>query len=324
MVEINISKQVSKILSRFDRKISSSPTYSSALESLKKDPSCSEYLRVGTVKNLKEDQKQSINLKELYQESIGKYLKQTSPRSFTPDISAIYKPETRSTTPKLYKNTTQILKKPSNFHPKLNKNSLKIAAKLGDPKDRLLNSSMVKIPAQEDQFSYQPEINQKSKILAKSNGKQRWETLFTQGEEKRKDIEKLRKILEEKEKDQSEFIFKPSILQPTNISNPTETIERLTNWAKSREQKLKEKKDSEIDKDMKECTFMPRINEIIQCEESIAEIKGVTPYIERGKKIKSTMNTQNTSQMIVSKDLNKKKYTELVEALHQELQSLEL
>ena len=184
MVEISISKQVSKILSRFDQKLISSPSYEQTLKIVGKESEFlrpkknfpNDYLFRSTTPDIsKEESRSTINLKELYNQSLAKYTKQPSPRSLTPDIVPIQKEE-RCTTPNHDKNYTQIVKKNSNFQPKLNKNSLKIAAKLGDAKDRLTTSTTHKNLAADEHFTYKPQINSKSKIIAnttKIDGKQR-------------------------------------------------------------------------------------------------------------------------------------------------------
>ena len=171
MVEISISKQVSKILSRFDQKLISSPSYEQTLKIVGKESEFlrpkknfpNDYLFRSTTPDIsKEESRSTINLKELYNQSLAKYTKQPSPRSLTPDIVPIQKEE-RCTTPNHDKNYTQIVKKNSNFQPKLNKNSLRIAARLGDPQERLVTSSSKFIEAPDELFTFHPEIKNNKK-----------------------------------------------------------------------------------------------------------------------------------------------------------------
>ena len=331
MAEISITKQMSKILLRIDKKLGSSPTYS-ALDSIKNTIRNNELILRSTTPEIpKIEPKTTINLRNLYHESIGKFLKQPSPRSQTPETTAPVKLEERPKTPTLSKNSTQVLQKSSKFQPKLNKNSLKIAERLGNSKDRLTTSTSKMSTAPDECFAYKPEINKKSNKIAnslKKDTKYRWEALYALNDQRKKDIEQLKSTLQLNDKSQEECIFKPQVLQPSINSNPANTVERLTNWAKNREVKLKERKDNIIDKDMKECTFMPKIQEtqeFIPAQENLSEIKGISPYIQRGKRLKTEKTQENLSQIVtVSKDINKKKYDELLEALHNELQSLEL
>ena len=331
MVEIGISKQMSRILSRFDKNLNTSPTCPGSIDPFTFAPnSKSNFLRSSTPELQQDQSKSDLNLKDLYHESIGRFLKQPSPRAYTPDLTLPLNQEQRSKTPTLSKNSTQILRKSSNFQPKLNKNSLRIAARLGDPQERLVTSSSKFIEAPDELFTFHPEINKRSKKLADVSGiytKNRWEALYAHGEEKKKQNEQMKALLDlkETEKTHSECLFKPQVLTPSVNSNPSHTVDRLNKWAKGRELRLKEKKDSEIDKDLKECTFTPKIKEFQQSRENLTEIKGISPYIQRGKKLQIEKPLESTfGPTSKSKDIDKKKYESLLKALHDELQSLEL
>lgn len=314
---------MSKILSRFDKTLNSSPGLCKTTV-----PALSSFLKPSGSDHQKSTTSSKLNLKDLYYDSIGKLLKPTSPTSSTPDITLPITPAKRSKTPTLSKNSTQILKT-SKFQPKLNKNSLKIASRLGSSHDRLTTSTPRILPIPDENFSFHPEINNKSKLLSSSRieSKHRWEALYANSEEKREKIEQLKSILQLKETDlqKESCVFKPQILQPSVNVKPTETVNRLNNWARVKEMKLKEKKDNEIDKDLKECTFAPKIIELQGFAEQVREIKGLAPYINRGKRLQiekplsATLasNTQN-------KDINKKQYSALVQALHNELLSLDI
>jgi len=127
------------------------------------------------------------------------------------------------------------------------------------------------------------------------------------------------------ERKKEAFTFRPNILQPSLEVDSNKTVERLENWAKGKDQKIRERKDREIDKDMKECTFAPKFIEPQHSTKSLSNIKGVSKYVERGQRLK-TDKSQDLFQLSSSskKDLNKKKFFELQQALHDELFSLDL
>lgn len=319
-----------KVLTRFENKLSSSPGYVRALEFIQHGQSSKDLLNKTPTQQLsQESTKKNMNIKDLYYESIGKYLKPESPRSHTPDIATLPKKDNdRPSTPLITNIQGQAFRKPMKFQPKLNKKSMKIASKLGDPKDRLMGSSSSRFVEPDDPFTHQPEINKKSQKIASSrdDGKNRWDALYTHGEEKRKNIEKLRSELQLRDKTPEECSFKPQILQSKSSRDPRAVVERLSKWAEVKETKIKEKKEAGIGKDMKECTFNPKLFETKQYNDNFTEIKGVSSFIERGKKIKNDLSLEGTTMTstTITKDMNKKKYKELIGVLHDELQSLEI
>lgn len=341
MSEISISNQVTKILSRFDQKISIPAQ--STLDQILRKPTTPEYFKDSSINYDKknsstlENSKTLKSLKAIYEASFNKPLTIDQKldnssqifRSKTPDqiIPANKSTQYRAGSPAITKSSTQLAQNPLKFQPKLNKNSLKIASKLNIPKDRLTTSSTPKLIPRDESYTYRPQINKKSqKILQKNpENKPRWDTLYTKGREKQREIEKNRTENEEREeKEALNCSFRPNILQPSSNVNPSQTVERLAVWAKNREVKLKEKKETEAGKDLKECTFMPKITEILNFPETLTEIKGISRYIQRGKMIKNSGLEETFISQPVSRDINKKKYNELVEALHNELQSLEI
>lgn len=319
-----MSSQVSKILSRFERKLSSSPSFIKTLDFVE-NPVCSSPKKSQIPQN---SSPAFQTLKTLYQDSIVKYFKSESPRSMTPDNNSVpaLTQEYRSVTPSSTSTSTRSQKALPLFQPKLNKNSVKIASKLGNPRERLLTPNATQV-IEEELFSYKPKINKKSQKIDKNKNEtdHRWNTLYAQGKEKRIERERIRMEIEMHERKKEACTFKPQILQPSFAIDSHKTIERLENWAKGKNQKLKEKKDKEIDKDMQECTFAPRLIEPQHSTKSLSNIKGVSKYVERGQRIK-TDKSQDLLQVSSNpqKDLNKKKFFELQLALHDELFSLEL
>jgi hypothetical protein len=264
-------------------------------------------------------------LQEIYQNSIGKYLR-TELRSKTPDLPEPELSKPRSTTPTIPKSPSQATPSSHQFQPKLNKNSLKIASRLNSSKERLLPSSTPKLLSRDEEFTYHPQINKKSQIISskKSETKPRWDQLYLQGQDKKKELEKIREENSAKEKSLLNCSFKPNILKPSQNIDTNATIQRLEVWAKNKEVKIKRKKENDAGKDLKECTFMPKISENLQTSENFYEIKGVAPYIERGKKLQSQTHESTTVIHSVTRDLNKKQFNQLVDALRSELQSIEL
>ena len=340
MSDTSISNQFSKILNRFDQKLSSSPSYAKTLELLKTSP-INEPKKSEVRPNIQTDPVKTLTcLQEIYQSSIGKYLHQPL-RSKTPELQDPQPSKLRSTTPApaaptapaatlapptIPKSPSQAITPSQRFQPKLNKNSLKIASRLCSSKERLNPSAAPKLQSQDEDFTYHPQINKKSQQISskKPESKTRWDQLYLQGQDKRKELEKLREANETKEKSLLNCSFKPNILKPSQNTNPNVTIQRLEVWAKNKEVKIKQQKENNAGNDFKECTFMPRITENLLPSENFHEIKGVGPYIERGKKLQSQTHESTTVIHSITRDINKRKFDQLAEALRSELLSIEL
>lgn len=321
MVDFTISSQVTKILSRFDRKISPPPSIIKTLD-------FTEVPALDSPKKSSNPQNSSPayeKLKTLFQDSFTKYFHPESPKSLTPERSfPALIPEHRSITPS--SSSSHSLKSIPLFQPMLNKNSIKIASKLGNVKERLLTANTTQV-IEEEKFSYKPRINKKSQKIVGNKGEKdyKWNCLYAHGKEKRIEREKIRLEMEIQERKNDSCTFRPNVLNPSSNTDYNKTTERLTNWAKGKNQKIKEKKDLEIDKDMKECTFTPKLAKLYQSKEELSSIKGINKFVQRGQRIK-TDRSQEVSQVSLSptKDMNQKKFSELQQALRAELFSLDL
>ncbi|OMJ91409.1 hypothetical protein SteCoe_6097 [Stentor coeruleus] len=270
----------------------------------------------------------AVKYMDIYYDSIGKYINSIPLRSCTPNAPDIQKQEKyQGTTDILSNNDIHESRKSIRFQPKLNKKSIKIASKLGDSKKRLTTSPN-KIKFTEDFNTHHPEINKISQKLTegRDNGKNVWNSLYDKGEDKKKAIERLKLKIRLIENYHEEYSFRPNILQNSSNRSKIDIAERLYQWAKDRECKIKEKKDANADKDMKECTFYPRITENKLFNDNFTDIKGVSTYIERGRRIKNDMNLEcmQIKNNTVVKDVNKKKYKEILNILHEEVQSLDI
>lgn len=343
MVEFTLSSQVSKILSRFDRTLTSSPSYIKSLSFVQDSPASGKssgqsFNRANLALESPESSTPTSsyqNLQHLYKSTIEKYVKPASPRSLTPEYHSIRSIKqlteiqeyssskgNRSTTPVV--SSSLSMKKMPCFQPRLNKNSIKIAEKLGESKERLLANQMSKSRIKEESFTYRPKINALSKKIGKNKEGKRWDLLYVQGKEKKKEMERIRSEVEMKERELEESSFRPNVLAPSLNADPEKTVERLNNWAKSKEIKIKERKETELDRDMKECTFIPKLVQVSYANDGLNSVKGVGKYLQRGKKIKLEKVQEVSPSHSPSKDIDRKKYKELVEALHNELFSLEL
>ena len=328
MSESTISNRVSKIITRLDQKLSYSPSYTQTSEHFKIS-SVNESRKSEVRPNIQTDSIKTLAcLQEIYQNSIGKYLR-TELRSKTPDLPEPEPAKPRSTTPK----TPSAPKSPSQatplspaFQPKLNKNSLKIASRLNSSKERLSPNPAPKLPSRDEEFTYHPQINKKSQVISskKPESRPRWDHLYLQGQDKKKELAKIREENEAKQKCLLNCSFKPNILKPSQKTDTNATIQRLEVWAKNKEVKIKSKKENDAGRDLKECTFMPKIIENLLTSENFYEIKGVAPYIERGKKLQSQTHESTTVIHSATRDINKKKFNQLVNALRSELQSIDL
>lgn len=233
----------------------------------------------------------------------------------------------------------------SPFQPQLSKKSLLIAKKLGSAKERLTNTPTREALNSTETLTFKPEINKRSerivsKISPNVNKNNRWEMLYNKGNEQKAKLEKKRKEAEDaKIKDDKECTFRPNITPIKERPEGSNTVERLLNWGRIKEQKIKQKRDNDVEKDLEGCTFVPQINEIkFYQEESTAGLRGVNKFLDRQaqarklkeekfgvfkeeyiQEIESATNSAYMSTM--SKDLTLQDFTEAIESLHDELHS---
>ena len=161
MAELYIPKKTKKFLLKSDKSLSSTQTFTKTIDRLKKDNSLLDVSsRLATMDTIKENSLFSTNLKQLYYDSIGKYLNKPSPRSQTPDIIISFNTTERSRSP-ILGSSMKTLNSQFNFKPMLNKNSLKIASKLKSSNKKLVTTTPTKLLSQK-LFTHKPSINRNS------------------------------------------------------------------------------------------------------------------------------------------------------------------
>jgi hypothetical protein len=139
------------------------------------------------------------------------------------------------------------------FQPELDKNSLKIAEKLGTFGNR--NTSRHRSRSIEE-FSFKPQINKTTSESSMVSGEERWKQLYDLNLQRRERLALLRKNFEETEKD-FECTFHPKTCKPGSSLAGSNAAQRLLDWETRRVNKLNQVRENSVDKDMDECTFKP-------------------------------------------------------------------
>ncbi|CAG9320409.1 unnamed protein product [Blepharisma stoltei] len=236
----------------------------------------------------------------------------------------------------------------SSFQPQLSKKSMVIAKKLGSAKERLLTQPAREATNNTESLTFKPEINKKSAKIANKlttpSKQNRWEALYLQGHEQKIKLEKIRKEAEESKKEDKECTFKPSITPTKERPDKSSTIDRLLSWGKVKEQKIKQKRDDDLEKDLEGCTFTPQINDLKYfIEEDISSLRGVSKFLDRQHAarrlkeekfgptpIKEELSSEQTSEGVsqynstTSKDITMQEFAEAIESLHDELHSFQI
>ena len=213
------------------------------------------------------------------------------------------------------------------FHPRINKKSIEIAKKLGSPMSRLLET-----PEKQklcETASFRPLIKKRSeKILQKyeKNTQNRWEILYEQSIQQRLKIEAARKVSQENEMNDKECTFRPVL--STSGKNSEDIITRSSNWLKLKNKKISMKVEADLDRDLKECTFAPRILEFkSDSNDRPEEIKGLKLFLFRqtsAKRLNSKKPEGTPKRKMKSRDLTPKQYLSAVSALSDYLHSIDI
>ena len=222
------------------------------------------------------------------------------------------------------------LPQPPSFQPKLSKRSLQIAARLGKPRERLLASKSREVLPEEPP-SFRPVINKRSELLDyRSHGSrgQRWETLYETKREPREQPPQEDKLDEE-------CTFRPKILSTGAPSQPQQVVQRLLDWSHAKDVKVQQAKESNGDKDLTECTFMPTVLSTqlyeLKSAEAPVSTKGVDKFLERQRlarrrkeEVEERLHTRSKSDLTKTpppeqEDLD---FMEAVRLLHVQVQQL--
>lgn len=193
--------------------------------------------------------------------------------------------------------------------------------------NRQLSKQVIKeIKAQE--YSFKPQINPGSEAIAKEVQKRAGSLCSLKREEflqreKKKAQEKIEKIKKDQEDEQAKVCtFKPNILKKSNSNKDvaSESDRGLSLYEKSKlikerkELKFKSGIDQEIEKDMSECTFAPRIEKIkVKEERDVLGSKSVQQQIMRMQKAREE---QERKKNILERNMNSKPLQLGVEYTH--------
>lgn len=212
----------------------------------------------------------------------------------------------------------------SPFRPRINKQSEVLASRLGDPKDRLLQSRQI-VMHEEENYSFKPSININSAALdSRKIHTARWKDLYALDKERRSRQEQKRN--EKKAIEEVSSIQKPVV---RSAASQDELVSRLVNWQSRRDFRRKQEADLKRDKSLEHCSFTPEIIGTVQFTPgSLREKKGVDQYLDRQKaarKVKEEVEVKQPKEVRVKQEeISKEEYLEAVRALHAELHAIQL
>ena len=159
--------------------------------------------------------------------------------------------------------------------------------------NRQLSQQLIK-QIQAEEYSFKPQISAGSEAIAKEVQKragslcsQKREEFIQQ--EKKKTLDKIEKLRKEKEEEEAKLCtFKPNILKKSNSNKEVNSVtlyERSKQLKERKEQKVKTVIDQEIEKNMSECTFAPKLEKIkVKEERDVLHSKSVQQQLLRMQK----------------------------------------
>lgn len=197
---------------------------------------------------------------------------------------------------------------PYSFKPHLSKKSLDIAARLGDPKERL-TAFRPKETISTPEPGFRPQIDPRSRAIDHRSRSPitRWEALYSLARDK--------EVPEREEAVDPECTFHPRIQRE---GCDGDVVERLLGWEKQRERKLRAAQNSYAGKDLEECTFTPtrKGNDTVQTGK-----RGIEGFLERQAALKRRIPTPCSTVQTESEE-DSVDYEAAVKALHLRLQDL--
>jgi hypothetical protein len=216
-----------------------------------------------------------------------------------------------------------------NFQPELDKNSLKIASRLGEFGNRNTSRNRNRSMSIEE-FSFKPKINKTSSEASinattgnvSGNG-DRWQQLYDLNLQRRERLALLRKNFEETEKD-FECTFHPKTCKPL-VKGSADPAQRLNDWETRRLLKLNQARETSVDKDSDECTFRPFLYGNLACQTTFTDF-----YVDSDKKKKKNYveihkakftpdkiewKSDKVAPLFIS-DINSNEYDEAIKELH--------
>jgi hypothetical protein len=193
--------------------------------------------------------------------------------------------------------------------------------------NRQLSNQIIK-QVQPEEYSFKPQINTTSQFLAKDVLKRSNSLRFQKKEEfeqqeKKKTQEKLEKIKKDKEDQElKSCTFKPSILKKSSSKTDLtqEHHRTLSLYQKSKETKEKKEKlvktimDQEIEKNMSECTFAPKLEKIkVKEDKEILYTKSVQQQIFRMQKAREE---QERKKKMIERNFSERTLSFAIDSSH--------
>lgn len=269
-----------------------------------------ELQRQQTLSSLSNDENQSEA--GLFQQLYAQNLKQLRAKVASQTLT---QPQTK--TKPVYLPVSQHLHKnsqsPFSFRPQLSKKSLNIAARLGDPKERL-TANKPKEAFHAPDTECKPHINPHSRVIDHRSHSpiSRWDALYDLSKTKNEQFTP-------KEAVDPECTFRPKIKRE-NRERSGNVVSRLLDWNKEKERKLRIAQNNCAGKDLEECTFSPVLGDLDAPEEEKIN-KGIERFLERRQMLrrKSPREVAPSSPRDREDALN---YEAAVQALHLRLQDL--
>ncbi|OMJ73600.1 hypothetical protein SteCoe_27676 [Stentor coeruleus] len=173
--------------------------------------------------------------------------------------------------------------------------------------------------------NFHPNTNENSKKLLKKTPKtqqKRWVMLYEDSHKKKEKLVNARRLNREKDLYDKECTFKPIIHQSSKPEQ--DIVTRTYNWLRIKNAKITSKAEADFDKDLKECTFTPQINEFKEKNEVLVEINGLQQVYRHHVTKAHEGDIKQISEPIKNKDLSVKEYKKAVKNLNKVLHSIDI
>ena len=214
------------------------------------------------------------------------------------------------------KNTVQA--EEFSYKPEISERSAKLAAKLGESKDRLLQKPAPKVQ-EDNECTFTPNINKKD-----TENKIWWENLYQQSRIIQEKKEKQKEV-SEKMKQDPECTFKPKISSyNASRENPDERVKKMQEWEKAREERMKQFREQNSNKDLEGCTFAPKINRNVAPAVQAKPASAPNKFLQRQQMNKLKSPTESSRIVEVELDMDDQEYYRAIKDLKAEINALVL
>ena len=202
------------------------------------------------------------------------------------------------------------------YKPEISERSAKIAAKLGESKDRLLQKPAPKVQ-EDNECTFTPSINKND-----TDNKIWWENLYQQSRIIQEKKEKQKEV-SDKMKEDPECTFKPKISNHSSMKeNPDDRIKKLQEWQKAREDRMKQFRDQNSNKDLEGCTFAPKINKNVVPAVQAKTVNTPNKFLQRQQLNKLKSPTDNSRVAEIEMDMDDQEYHQAIKDLKAEINAL--